>query len=757
MKRTLWTLLLALGVMLALCVSASATTTAEDFYNALVVGGTIKLENDVIYDKPMEVVGTLTIDLNGYVLTIPQGICVNSSAQLTITDSNPNATHKFTPNSDGLWVLAEDGSETVTGGIITGGKGYQYHKTHPTGDPYIIEAGGGVCVKSGGKLTMEGGNIVGCMAPHGTGGGVYVEGEFSMTGGSITGCFATRGGGVYMAVGDGEAAFNMSGNAVIRDCRCTGSGIAGGGGVNALGSFTMSGNAAIRNCKCSSNAGSAMGGGVYVAYHNGITTFTMSGNAVIEKCKVMTASQGSWIKSYGGGVYGSSGSSLTLSDHAAIRNCSAENTSGGATHGGGIFVDSGNLTIKGNAEIGEGCTAGIGSGIYMGMPTYSSASQKLYANGGVIKGEVVLNNGSDCGGTINVTGSGEDVTKFESPVINNSGTIERGTFTGTVTNNGSITGGEFTDTVTNNGSITGGTFTETVINSESGTIAEGVSINSLQFIVTFDIEDVKTTQTVDNGSKLTEPTAPTKEGYHFDGWYYDDNGRSVKWNFDDTVTRAMTLTAKWAQIHAVTVTTDGGGTASANPSSASVGAEITLTATPDKGYHFKEWQVVSPAELVIADNKFTMPDDDVEVKAVFEKDAPVVYYTLRFETRGGSAIAGVRGTYNTYIDLTEYVPTWRGHTFTGWYSDSGLTKRVSGVYLTEDTTVYAGWRTTRSTVTTGSAVTTDQTGTKELESPQTGDGSMLGLWGSTLCASLAGCLTLAAWQIRRRRGEGDQK
>lgn len=742
MKRTLWTLLLALGVMLALCVSASATTTAEDFYNALVVGGTIKLENDVTYDNPMEVDGTLTIDLNGYVLTIPQGICVNSGAQLTITDSNPNATHKFTPNSDGLWVLAEDGSETVTGGIITGGRGYQYQKSHPNGTPYIIGAGGGVCVKSGGKLTMEGGNIVGCMAPHGSGGGVYVEGEFSMTDGSITGCFATRGGGVCMAVGNGDAAFNMSGDAVIRDCRCTSSGIVDGGGVYVLGSFTMSGNAAIRNCECSSNAGSAMGGGVFVSYHNGITTFTMSDNAVIENCKVMTASQGSWIKSYGGGVYGSSGSSLTLSDHAAIRNCSAENTSGGATHGGGIFVDSGNLTIEGNAEIGEGCTAGIGSGIYMGMPTYSSAPQKLYANGGVIKGEVVLNNGSDCGGTINVTGSGEDVTEFEGPVTNNGGTIEKGKFTGTVTNNGSITGG---------------TFTGTVINSESGTIAEGVSINSLQFIVTFDIEGVKTTQPVDNGSRLTEPTAPTKEDYHFDGWYYDNNGSSVKWNFDDTVTRAMTLTAKWAQIHAVTVTTDGGGTASANPASASAGTEITLTATPDKGYHFKEWQVVSPTELVIADNKFTMPDGDVEVKAVFEKDAPVVYYTLRFETRGGSAIAGVRGTYNTYIDLTKYVPTWRGHTFIGWYSDSSLTKRVSGIYLTEDTTVYAGWRTTRSTVTTGSAVTTDQTGTKELESPQTGDGSMLGLWGISLCASFAGCLTLAAWQVKRRRGEDDRK
>ena len=71
----------------------------------------------------------------------------------------------------------------------------------------------------------------------------------------------------------------------------------------------------------------------------------------------------------------------------------------------------------------------------------------------------------------------------------------------------------------------------------------------------------------------------------------------------------------------VTVTTEGGGTASASPTSATVDTEITLTATPNTGYHFKEWQVESPAGLVITNNKFTMPDSEVEIKAIFEKDA----------------------------------------------------------------------------------------------------------------------------------------
>ena len=71
---------------------------------------------------------------------------------------------------------------------------------------------------------------------------------------------------------------------------------------------------------------------------------------------------------------------------------------------------------------------------------------------------------------------------------------------------------------------------------------------------------------------------------------------------------------------------------------------------------------------------------------------PITYYTLRFETGGGSDIPSVREAYNAYIDLSQYVPTWRGHTFIGWYSESSLTNKVSGVYLTKDMTVYAGWR-----------------------------------------------------------------
>ena len=278
-------------------------------------------------------------------------------------------------------------------------------------------------------------------------------------------------------------------------------------------------------------------------------------------------------------------------------------------------------------------------------------------------------------------------------------------------------------------------------------------------------------------------TATPNTGYHFKEWQVMSGGMTIKDNkfiMPDTNVEIKAIFEEDAPPapteFTITVKTDENGTASASYAKAIVGTEIILTATPNTGYHFKEWQVMSGG-MTIKDNKFIMPDTNVEIKAIFEEDAPpaptefivtfdgnggtpsvgsmtttdrkltslpsasrsgsysfygwyteksggtkittdtvfhanatvyahwtytggggggynppVTYYTLRFETGGGSDIPSVQGTYNTYIDLTKYVPTWRGHAFIGWYSERSLTNKVSGVYLTKDMTVYAGWR-----------------------------------------------------------------
>ena len=86
------------------------------------------------------------------------------------------------------------------------------------------------------------------------------------------------------------------------------------------------------------------------------------------------------------------------------------------------------------------------------------------------------------------------------------------------------------------------------------------------------------------------------------------------------VNGTLTVEDKVEELFTVTVKTDGNGTASASHAKAVAGTEITLTATPNKGYHFKEWQGESPTGLVITNNKFLMPNGDVEIKAIFEKN-----------------------------------------------------------------------------------------------------------------------------------------
>ena len=576
MKRKLWTLLLALGAALALCVGAGAadftgwTALMDAHSGQALADGNYYLNNDVTISQSLKVSGDVTLDLNGHVLkyenvqTPGSPLAVESGGHLTIKDSNSNATHKFKPNGDGLWVLDEsNGTETVTGGVITGGTGTDLSTYGGT----TWYCGGGALIKNGGSLTMRGGNIIGCSAE--CGGGVCIDserngepGQFSMSGGSIIGCVASNSGGGVFASGK----FQMSDKAVIRSCtvESTIQLICGGGVyVNGSSSFEMSDTAKIEGCQAIST--SAYGGGVYVSSSS---SFVMTAKAEIEGCRAISNSANS---SKGGGVHLSNNTKFTLSGSAVIQNCTATNSANsGEAYGGGVSAACvKEITLADSARI-VGCAAANGSGLYITgsqVPGYGI----LYANSGSVDGDVVLGDTED--GPCTITGSG--------------GTVFNGKVT--VTPGSTIEKGTFNDEVINNGTITGGVFTGTVINGEDGTIAEGVSIPNLKFIVTFDNEGTKTTETIAKGDKLTAPTTQTKEGYRFGGWYYDNNGGKAKWDFDtDTVTRAMTLTAKWVQTYTVAFDTNGGSAVA--PVTVDTGSTVTKPADPTKsGYTFGGW------------------------------------------------------------------------------------------------------------------------------------------------------------------------
>ena len=432
-------------------------SNAEELTNAIAgtTVDTVKLARDIIISSSLTVNRTVTLDLNGHVLKYESAnngsvIVVDGGVNLTLTDSNTTAVHKFTPDTNGLWVLDEtSGTETVNGGVITGGTGkpIQYGGS---GHSYYTYYGGGVYIAPGGQLTMTGGNIIGCSAK--CGGGVCIDpgqtgeqSQFSMSGGSIAGCVASNIGGGVRASGK----FQMSGPAVIRNCtvESTDQSISGGGVyVDGSSSFEMSGDAKIEGCQAIST--SAYGGGVYVSSSS---SFVMTGEAKIKDCQAISNSN----SSKGGGVHLSNATTFTLSGNAVIQNCKATNSvNSGEAYGGGVSATCvKGITLEDNARI-AGCIAANGSGLYITgsqLPGYG----KLFANSGSVDGDVVLGDTTVGPGTI--TGTGE--TKFNGKVTVTTGsTIEKGTFNGEVINNGTITGGTFNGAVNNTGTITGGTF-----------------------------------------------------------------------------------------------------------------------------------------------------------------------------------------------------------------------------------------------------------------------------------------------------------
>ena len=243
---------------------------------------------------------------------------------------------------------------------------------------------------------------------------------------------------------------------------------------------------------------------------------------------------------------------------------------------------------------------------------------------------------------------------------------------------------------------------------------------------------------VKNGSKFTAPasgglTRPAGDTGSYFMWL-DSNGNSYAPGA--SVPADVTeLTVQWtAPTYAVTLHANGG---SVSPASVTTGADGKLASLPTptrSSYSFNGWYTEKNGGTKVTTDTVFSANTTVYAHWTYTGGyySPV-YYTLTFETNGGDKLSPVSGSYNALIDLSKYAPKRSGYAFTGWYSERSLTNKVSGVYLTKDMTVYAGWRVTTA--------------------PQTDDSSVLGLWGISLCTSLAGCLALTTWQIRRRREE----
>ena len=207
-----------------------------------------------------------------------------------------------------------------------------------------------------------------------------------------------------------------------------------------------------------------------------------------------------------------------------------------------------------------------------------------------------------------------------------------------------------------------------------------------------------TPSTAAAGTTITLTATPNK-GYHFKEWQVISGGVTIK---DDKflmpsanveVKAIFEKDAPPAPTEfTITVTSGDNGTASASHAKAVVGTEITLTATPNKGYHFKEWQVISGG-VTIKNNKFIMPSANVEVKAIFEEDVPAsTEFIVTFDGNGGTPSVGSMTTTNRKLTSLPSASRRGSYSFDGWYTEkSGGTKITTATVFSANTTVYAHW------------------------------------------------------------------
>ena len=206
---------------------------------------------------------------------------------------------------------------------------------------------------------------------------------------------------------------------------------------------------------------------------------------------------------------------------------------------------------------------------------------------------------------------------------------------------------------------------------------------------------------------------PVRKGWIFDGWttkdvVVDKNGRftmpakdvtfTATWVRDENNNGIPDSQEKHYHILYETGTRDKVANMPSNEYNVLPGIEkaVSIVIPKRAGYVFTGWETDDVRVDKYGD--FTMPRYNVTFTATWAVDAdgdgkPDVpaYYTLTYESNGGTKYANERYEGGTYVALKK-TPVRTGYEFTGWYADRMLTRKVSGVWMNSNVTVYAGWK-----------------------------------------------------------------
>ena len=212
-----------------------------------------------------------------------------------------------------------------------------------------------------------------------------------------------------------------------------------------------------------------------------------------------------------------------------------------------------------------------------------------------------------------------------------------------------------------------------------------------KFTVTFNADGGtlagEATVQVKKGKTISEPTAPTKEGYTFAGWY---NGET-KYDFSSKVTSDITLVARWSGQtefkDPVTITFDSKGGSSVKTITVEKGSKATKPTNPTKsGYTFAGWY---NGETLFDFN--TAITANITLVAKWTEGTEITNpVTITFDSDGGSAVAPLTIQKGT-IPTKPADPVKEGFVFDYWFEKGKLTKFNFGM-LNRNVELVAAWR-----------------------------------------------------------------
>lgn len=171
------------------------------------------------------------------------------------------------------------------------------------------------------------------------------------------------------------------------------------------------------------------------------------------------------------------------------------------------------------------------------------------------------------------------------------------------------------------------------------------------------------------------PTAPTKAGYAFAGWYQEVGltTQAVFPNFVHGKTANFTLYAKWTANPTRTVAYALAGGSSTLPTQAAVqdGLTFTVANTPVRfGYTFTGWH--DGTASYSQGDTYTVGSSNITLTATWSADT----LNVTWNSNGGSSVTGTTTVTGGTIASAPTNPTKSGYNFDGWYKEVGLTNEA---------------------------------------------------------------------------------